>query len=232
MDRWGIPLIGLLGLATLCWYCVQHEPHMIEEDLLTRSSESLQAANIPSTGLSFDGQIATLAGPRGSLIVSDDAKRRVESVWGVSEVLVKPTSEVAPPPAVILSPQGSRLEVDLTRFLEGKNVRFATASDVILPDGRLLLDNVARILKTAPTIPVEISGHTDNEGDTRLNLDLSRRRAAAVKRYLIAKGIAAPRLTDIGHGSDKPVADNATPEGKTRNRRIEFHAQSETLSNR
>lgn len=231
MDRWGIPLIGLLGLATLCWYCVQHEPHMIEEDLLTRSSESLQAANIPPAGLSFDGQVATLAGARGSLIVSDDAKRRVESVWGVSGVLVKPTSEVAPAPAVILSPQGSRLEVDLTRFLEGKNVRFATASDVILPDGRLLLDNVARILKTAPNIPVEISGHTDNEGDTRLNLDLSRRRAAAVKRYLISKGIAAPRLTDIGHGSDKPVADNATPEGKTRNRRIEFHAQSETLSN-
>jgi outer membrane protein OmpA-like peptidoglycan-associated protein len=226
MDRWGIPLLGLLALATLCWYCIRHEPHTIEQDLLERSVASLQAGNIPVEGLSIHEQTATLTGPRGSLIVSDDARRRVAAVWGVTEVIVQPTAEIAPPPPVILSPQATQLEVDLTAFLEGKNIRFAPSQDVILPDGKQLLDSLAKILAAAPQVPVSISGHTDADGDENLNLQLSKRRAAAVKRYLVSKGIAAGRLSESGYGSSKPVADNRTPEGRARNRRIEFHAQA------
>ena len=215
--------MGLLALAALCWYCVLHEPHLIEEDLLTRSAAALQAANIPIDGLSIQGQTAILKGPHGSLLVSDDARQRVEAVWGVTEVMVQPTRDVAPPMQATLSPQASQLESDLSTFLAGKTIRFSLASDIILPDGRVILDNIANILNTGGAIPVEISGHTDADGDSKLNLDLSKRRAAAVKRYLISKRIAAARLTDTGFGSTKPIADNTTPEGKARNRRIEFH---------
>ena len=226
MDRWGIPLLGLLALLVLCWYCVRIEPDSIEEDLFARSTAALQAGNIPTQGLSIAEQTATLTGPRGSLIVSDDAMRRVASVWGVTEVVVSPTGEVAAPPAVILSPQVGQLENDLSKFLQDKNVRFEPASDVILPEGRQMLDELNKILATAPNVPVEISGHTDSDGNEKLNVDLSKRRAAAVKRYLASKGVAAARLSSDGFGSAKPVADNASAEGKARNRRIEFHAKA------
>ena len=73
-----------------------------------------------------------------------------------------------------------------------------------------------------PDARIEISGHTDPAGAKENNLALSKARAQEVANYLIAKGIAAPRLTVIGHGSNQPVADNATPEGMEKNRRIDF----------
>ncbi len=223
MDRWGIPLLGILSLAALCWYCVEHEPHLIEQDLMARSTAALQAGNIPVEGLRIQGQTAYLKGAQGSLIVSDDARQRIEAVWGVTDVIVETTQAIAPKPVVIVSPQASQLESDLTQFLAGKTIRFAPASDILLPDGRLILDKIAQILSAGGDIPVEISGHTDADGDPKLNLELSKRRAAAVKRYLVSKGIADSRLSDAGFGSNKPVADNSTPDGKARNRRIEFH---------
>ena len=227
MDRWGIPVLGLMALAALCCYCVLHEPQKIEEDLLTRSTAALQAGNIPIEGLSVWQQTAFLKGQRGSLIVSDDARHRVQGVWGVTDVIVQPTQQDAPPPPLILSPQASQLEVDLSTFVAGKNIRFAPASDIILPDGRAILDNIVMILANGGNIPVEISGYTDTDGDPKLNLDLSRRRATAVKRYLVSRGISAARLSDTGFGSAKPIASNDTPEGKARNRRIEFHPLKE-----
>lgn len=69
---------------------------------------------------------------------------------------------------------------------------------------------------------IRIIGHTDSSGDTNKNLILSQQRAESVKAYLIAKNIPAHLLSTKGSGSSKPVADNATAEGRKRNRRIEF----------
>ena len=69
---------------------------------------------------------------------------------------------------------------------------------------------------------IRIIGHTDSSGDTNKNLMLSQQRAEAVKAYLIAKNLPAHLLSTEGSGSSKPVADNATAEGRKRNRRIEF----------
>jgi OOP family OmpA-OmpF porin len=69
---------------------------------------------------------------------------------------------------------------------------------------------------------IRIIGHTDSSGDTNKNLLLSQQRAEAVKAYLIAKNLPAHLLSTEGSGSSKPVADNATAEGRKRNRRIEF----------
>jgi outer membrane protein OmpA-like peptidoglycan-associated protein len=67
-----------------------------------------------------------------------------------------------------------------------------------------------------------ISGHTDNVGNDALNLELSRKRSEAVKTFLIGQGVRADRLTTEWFGETKPVADNATPEGRDRNRRVEM----------
>jgi OmpA-OmpF porin, OOP family len=102
-------------------------------------------------------------------------------------------------------------------------VFFATAKDVIQSKSFPLLDNVAAVVNAHPEIKhIRVEGHTDNVGDAAKNKDLSNRRAAAVVKYLVSKGVAADRLVSEGFGQEKPIADNATTEGKANNRRVEF----------
>jgi outer membrane protein OmpA-like peptidoglycan-associated protein len=85
-----------------------------------------------------------------------------------------------------------------------------------------LLERAYEILSKNTKLRVEISGHTSSEGDVDRNLDLSLLRAEAVKQYLLRRGIADARVQTVGHGSDKPVANNRTERGREQNRRIEF----------
>ena len=85
-----------------------------------------------------------------------------------------------------------------------------------------VLDEVAVSLHAWPEVKVEIQGHTDSTGSDEHNLDLSRRRAATVKSYLLLYGISGDRLTTTGLGESKPVGDNATEEGRALNRRVEL----------
>lgn len=85
-----------------------------------------------------------------------------------------------------------------------------------------ILERAFVILKENPSLQVEISGHTSSEGHPERNLSLSLQRAEAVKAYLVKRGITDTRIHTIGHGSDVPIADNTTEEGRTLNRRIEF----------
>ncbi len=110
--------------------------------------------------------------------------------------------------------------------LAAKNVFFATASDKLLKQSNKRLDDVVTILNENPTFKVQIDGHTDAQGKDEYNLDLSNRRAASVKAYLVSKGIAESRLASTGYGETKPVADNNKAAGRAQNRRVEM-----TLSN-
>ena len=77
-------------------------------------------------------------------------------------------------------------------------------------------------MKDNPTLRIQISGHTDNSGKPADNRTLSENRAKAVTNYLITRGVAPGRLSAKGFGETQPVADNATPEGRARNRRTEL----------
>jgi outer membrane protein OmpA-like peptidoglycan-associated protein len=70
---------------------------------------------------------------------------------------------------------------------------------------------------------VIIEGHTDNKGADDANMTLSQKRADAVKRYIASKGVSASRMTAIGYGETKPVADNDSEEGRALNRRVDFN---------
>ncbi len=85
-----------------------------------------------------------------------------------------------------------------------------------------LLERAYEILHANLTISIEIAGHTSSEGDPDRNQLLSLQRAEAVKKYLVTRGIETARLLTVGHGSDVPVADNRTEEGRKQNRRIEL----------
>jgi OmpA-OmpF porin, OOP family len=103
-------------------------------------------------------------------------------------------------------------------------VQFKTASAEILPASDELLQQVSAVLSEHPEIrKVEVQGHTDNRGGKQYNLKLSERRAAAVVKWLVKKGgIDATRLTSHGYGMEEPIADNDTPEGRQKNRRVQF----------
>ena len=103
-----------------------------------------------------------------------------------------------------------------------KGIFFDVDKDTIKGKSKPTLDNAVKVLKDFPDVKVEISGHTDSDGDRDHNVDLSRRRADSVKKYLVDKGIDAGRITTRGAGPDEPIADNKTAKGKAQNRRIEF----------
>ena len=106
--------------------------------------------------------------------------------------------------------------------LKNRIIEFESGSAVLLPAGTQILDEMVVALNKVQGKNVKIIGHTDSQGNPVKNKELSQQRAEAVKQYLISKNIAATRLSTDGLGADKPVADNATPEGRKKNRRIEF----------
>jgi outer membrane protein OmpA-like peptidoglycan-associated protein len=113
--------------------------------------------------------------------------------------------------------------VDEIRITE--KVHFATRSARILPESNDLLMAIAKLLRDHPEVLlVSIEGHTDSRDNDYYNKQLSTWRAAAVRRFLIEKGMIEPsRLVSVGFGEEKPIADNATEEGMAKNRRVEFH---------
>lgn len=103
-----------------------------------------------------------------------------------------------------------------------KSIQFETASDVIKTVSYTTLDNIVSIMVLYPSTSWSVDGHTDSNGDDTMNQDLSDRRAASVKNYFIAKGVAEARLSSAGFGETTPIADNATSTGRAQNRRVEI----------
>ena len=108
----------------------------------------------------------------------------------------------------------------LVQSLEG--IQFEFDSDVIKPESYPTLDAAVETLKSKTEFNLDVSGHTDNIGDDAYNQNLSERRANAVVKYLTDKGISAARLKAAGFGETQPVAENETPEGRAKNRRVDF----------
>lgn len=102
-------------------------------------------------------------------------------------------------------------------------VLFPSGKSTLLPQARLTLDDVANaLLEGDPDANFVIEGHTDSQGSNARNQQLSIERANAVRDYLVSREIAADRITTVGHGEERPIADNRTAEGRANNRRVEI----------
>lgn len=111
----------------------------------------------------------------------------------------------------------------LDNALANRVVEFESGSATLTPKGRAVLDEMVAALKTLPAgRKVQVIGHTDGLGARDANIALSAARADTVKGYLVGKQIPEAMLETSGAGPDRPVASNATAEGRARNRRIEF----------
>jgi outer membrane protein OmpA-like peptidoglycan-associated protein len=104
--------------------------------------------------------------------------------------------------------------------LEGVNFDFDKAA--LRQEDVGSLDNDVATLKSWGDVDIEVAGHTDSMGSDAYNMKLSQQRADAVRNFLISRGVAADRLTAKGYGESQPVADNATDEGRFKNRRVEL----------
>ncbi|MCB0477551.1 MAG: OmpA family protein [Crocinitomicaceae bacterium] len=102
------------------------------------------------------------------------------------------------------------------------NLEFQTARAIILEESFASLDELAAVLAKKPNWTLVIAGHTDNQGAAQSNLILSKKRAEAVKAYLVEKGANGDKLVVEYYGETKPIADNNTPEGRQKNRRVEM----------
>lgn len=103
-----------------------------------------------------------------------------------------------------------------------KLVQFETSKAVLLQKSYAVLDEVVSVMNQYPEYSLNISGHTDNVGDDKMNQKLSENRAKACYDYLVTKGVAAARMASAGYGETKPKADNGTAAGREQNRRVEF----------
>jgi outer membrane protein OmpA-like peptidoglycan-associated protein len=101
-------------------------------------------------------------------------------------------------------------------------INFDTGKASIKPESQAVIDQVAEMLKGSPGLRLAVEGHTDNVGSAAANQTLSANRAQAVAAALAAKGVEAGRLTTAGWGQERPIADNATAEGRAKNRRVEL----------
>ena len=191
-------------------------------DALSGTGEKA-AAMVGSTTDSSDNEVVEPA-PKPEDFAAAATEAEATSTAGATEE----AGDKAEPSPPALTQQ---LEATLTAATEGtdasaivlEGVNFLSNSDELTPEAAAVLDVVIADLASHSAVKVEIAGYTDNTGDPAYNVTLSQRRARAVVDYLVKGGIDASRLTARGYGAASPIADNATAEGRQRNRRVELH---------
>ena len=125
-----------------------------------------------------------------------------------------PVTEKVPEPA----PQ-----TEVITLSDAGNVLFDFDKSDLTPAAKAQLDTLMDKLRNADVVSIKVIGHTDSKGSDAYNQALSERRASSVAAYLLSQGLAPNKLTSEGRGESEPVADNATDEGRAKNRRVELH---------
>jgi outer membrane protein OmpA-like peptidoglycan-associated protein len=128
----------------------------------------------------------------------------------------KPAAAPTPPPVVAPPAPAMREPISF------HSVHFDFNKADLKPAAKAELDRTAKVMMDNPDVVLELQGHTDNIGSDKYNAALGHRRADSVFKYLTAKGVKADRLKELSFGKVKPVASNATEEGRALNRRVDL----------
>jgi outer membrane protein OmpA-like peptidoglycan-associated protein len=168
---------------------------------------------------------------RGKLVYSKrvpvDGPGREIQVPDSDDVEITADADGYMPKKKIISRSDDEASISLEKIEKGKgivvdNIHFEIDEAYLKKESLNILDRMVDSLKRNPGIRLEVRGHTDSTGSREHNMKLSMRRADAVRDYMIKNGISPERLESKGFGFGKPIADNATAEGRRKNRRTEF----------
>lgn len=163
---------------------------------------------VSKTVLSLTGRVPTAAAGRDLLKAVQDASGRTVTANKLE---------------IVSGGAGGLLQRNIDVAVNGRAVSFETGSAAITKAGQTVLKALATPLKAARgSARVVVGGYTDDVGDAKANLLLSRARANSVKHFLVKLGVSAKRLIVRGYGEAKPIASNKTDAGRRKNRRIEF----------
>jgi OOP family OmpA-OmpF porin len=160
--------------------------------------------------LKIDGSTVSMKGE----VASEEARQKVTTA---AQSVLNATFTISNGLRVSAADQGV-----LDKTLADRTIEFESGKATLAPSGRAILDEMAAAMLKLKERKVDLIGHTDNVGLRATNQGLSQARAEAVKSYLSSRGIKGDLMTASGQGPDRPVAANDTPDGRARNRRIEF----------
>lgn len=210
----------------------------------TLSSDLEPAANVLTEfDVSVKEILPALAGANRAQLEIDDTQIRVDAEYGTFAdrstleglLTTLKTSDVAgsrelswtidsPDPIPEPAPELDGCQQAFDELLAADSIKFTTNLADIRPASRGLLDKLVEVARDCK-VTIEIEGHTDSRGSVETNLELSQARADRVRSYLIDNGVDGTRISARGLGSQRPIADNNTVNGRQANRRIEFRVQ-------
>ncbi|GAC1352301.1 MAG: hypothetical protein NVS3B20_20220 [Polyangiales bacterium] len=208
-------------------YVAQRKSQLADALALTVQANDQRAAAERDLGLAKDGSLAKAKGDLNKTkeqlaeeqraLTAEKEKLAAEKVGRAAaekrakdalDALAKSLSVKEEPRGTVITLSGS--------------VLFASGQSTLLDSAKTKLDQVAEALKGQAEHHFTVEGHTDSQGTDAINEPLSKRRAEAVRDYLVVKGISADMISAAGMGSARSVADNKTPEGRANNRRVEI----------
>lgn len=204
-------------LVCLLFVCIFAEASDIETELGTAVSEQVSRENLFWASVEPRGQAIRLTGAAPDYQAKKRAGDIAESVTGVIEV----------DNAIVIIGEAGTCQQELDTYLAREEVTFKNGSSDVAESSFPLLGMLASIARNCDT-RLEIAGHTDSVGDTEVNLKLSQRRADAVRKHLVQRGVHPEQLEARGYGESQPIADNESEAGRKTNRRIEFRVIGDT----
>ncbi|MBO6575632.1 MAG: OmpA family protein [Rhodothermales bacterium] len=191
--------------------------HEMSDNDVDPVREALSDADFGWVGIERDDRTLEMSGVATDASQADEAESvaRPQWPWGPLDNQIRTAETEAD--RQLLACRGS-----LEQVLAEGTVNFESGSAALTPADRLILDQMVSVLDDCADTRVQIEAHTDNTGGFDSNMTLSRARAQSVVDFLVRRGLDANRFTSVGYGETRPIATNATEDGRARNRRVEF----------
>jgi outer membrane protein OmpA-like peptidoglycan-associated protein len=235
-------LVGFASLLLLTWATVALRQGPIEQDLVERVERSLSLHGISGLSITARGRELRLAGDPGGSFDADYVTDIARRVWGVRSVddtglrgdpaTAEADAESADGLEVarivrlggnLANPMNAQAcQRTMARLASVSTLKFHAGSATPLLESYPVLNDLATVAYQCPRTQIVIGGHIDDQGDDQTKLRLSQARAEAVERFFHIAGIDPARTRVVAYGDSRPIASNATPEGRAANRRITF----------
>ena len=204
-------------LICLLFVCIFAEASDIETELGTEVSSQVSRENLFWASVEPRGQSIRLSGAAPDYQAKKRAGDIAAGVWGVTSV----------ENAIAIIGEAGTCQQEIDGYLAREEVTFGNGNADISESSYPLLGMLASIARNCDT-RLEIAGHTDAVGDAGVNMKLSQRRADAVRKYLVQRGVKPEQIEARGYGETQPIADNESEAGRKANRRIEFRVIGDT----